>query len=357
MKSSKTTHRLINIVLILSAIFLFSLLTDFFRPIVNIIIYLLIPIIFAGYLYYAFRPFKRWLFKKTGKDNLAVGLSVLLFFLIFGFISFFVVRIIIEQAIHLANTLDFSNISDSNVFIFELIDQYFPAEEMLNNAATWVQESLVQFTSQIPTLFSSVGSIGSQVILALLCFVYLLKDDHLMVQFFHNYIEKKNPSTREEYLQVTQQIDHTLATYINGQITIAVVLGVLMYAGYAIIGIPYAFLLAVIALVTNLIPFVGPIIGTIPAVIVALTVGIPMILKVIIVAVLIQQLESNLVTPYVMGSKLPIHPFTVIVVVLVSINLFGIVGALIATPLYLSIKILVTSYIHQKATSQLEQVL
>ena len=82
-----------------------------------------------------------------------------------------------------------------------------------------------------------------------------------------------------------------------------------------------------------------------------------MILKVIIVAVLIQQLESNLVTPYVMGSKLPIHPFTVIVVVLVSINLFGIVGALIATPLYLSIKILVTSYIHQKATSQLEQVL
>src|SRR5699024_4107277 len=125
---------------------------------------------------------------------------------------------------------------------------------------------------------------------------------------FHRQMDKKKELDRKEKTEAARKIDNTLATYINGQILIALILGVLMYVGYLVIGLPYAFLLAVVALVTNLIPFVGPIIGTVPAVVVALTVSLPMILKVLVVAIVIQQLESNVVTPYIMGSKLPIHP-------------------------------------------------
>lgn len=347
MNQSRITRYLVNIVLVLLAFILLTFLYDTFYPIASVFFYLLVPIIFGTYLYYAFRPIKLWIFSKTGKEGLAALLAVTLFFIIFGFLLFFVVKIVYEQALQLAINLDFSAISESDFALYELIDAYLPTENIVNSAVTWVQEKAINFSRRLPDLFSSVGSVGSQILLIFLSFVYLMKDDSLIKKGLNGFLNKEDKKERLEQKEVARQIDVTLATYINGQITIALILGGLMFIGYLIIGIPYAFLLAIIALVTNLIPFVGPIIGTVPAVIVALTISFPMVLKTLVIAIVIQQIESNFVTPYVMGSKLPIHPFTVIVVVLVSINLFGVIGALIATPFYLCLKIIVTYVVHR----------
>lgn len=354
MNSAKTTRILTNLVLGLLALYFIYILSDLFHPIVNMIIYLLTPIIFGGYLYYAFRPVKRWLLKHTGKPKLASFLSVLLFFLILSFLSFFVVKIVVEQSSDLIQSLDFSNLQTSDIPYLEQIEQYLPTENVANDAINWLKENLVNISRQLPELFSSVGNLGSQVLLAFLCFFYLMKDDEKVKKHFNRFMNKQDPAVEIEQREAATKIDQTLATYINGQMLIAVILGVLMFIGYLIIGIPYAFLLAMIALVTNLIPFVGPIIGTVPAVIVSLTVGLPMVLKTLVAAIVIQQIESDLVTPFIMGSKLSIHPFTVIVVVLVSINLFGVVGALIATPLYLSLKIIVQYFLHLRQLNKLE---
>ncbi|GEK91982.1 AI-2E family transporter [Alkalibacterium kapii] len=356
MVHSKLTRRLINVVLILLAVFLLSLLSDTFYPVFSVAVYLLIPIIFGTYLYYAFRPIKQWLFKKTGKDGLAAFLSLTLFLVIFGFLLFFVFKVVYEQAIQLATSLNFSEISQSNATLYQLIDRYLPAEDLFNDAVNWFQRKVVSFSRRLPDLFSSVGSIGSQVLLTFLSFFYLMKDDSLIKKAWQEHLAKQYKKERKAQDKVAVKIDQTLATYISGQMIVAIILGILMYFGYLLIGIPYAFLLAVIALVTNLIPFIGPIIGTVPAVIVALTISLPLVLKTLLIAVVMQQIESNLVTPYIMGTKLPIHPFTVIIVVLVSINLFGIVGALIATPTYLSLKLIVTYLIERRYVSMLKEM-
>ena len=77
-----------------------------------------------------------------------------------------------------------------------------------------------------------------------------------------------------------------------------------------------------------------------------------MIVKVIVVSVIVQQLEGNIITPNIMGSKLNIHPFVVIVAVMVCANLFGVLGALIASPLYMCIKIIVKGIRNEKFDSQ-----
>lgn len=357
MNFSKTTHKLLNLVLILISLFFIMNLSSTFSPIVDVILYLLIPFIFGTYFYYALRPLKYWLLKKTNKEKLSSILAILFFFLILGFLSFFVGIIVYDQATQLAGQLDFSAISTSNSTIYNWIDTYFPVEDLINNALSWFQNTAVDLSKQLPGLVSSIGNVGSQFVLAFLCFFYLMKDDQLLKDGFEHYLNKQEKQTRMEQRNVVKDIDQTLANYINGQLTVAIILGVLMFIGYLIIDVPYAFLLAVIALVTNLIPFIGPIIGVIPAVLVALTVDFSMVLKIIVAVVIIQQLESDLISPYIMGSKLDIHPFTVIVVVLVSINLFGIVGALIATPLYLSLKTIVLYFLRRKQSSKIKQTL
>lgn len=122
---------------------------------------------------------------------------------------------------------------------------------------------------------------------------------------------------------------------------VSIILGTMMLVGYLVIGLPYAIIMAMIALITNLIPFIGPFIGAFPAVLIGFASSGSLGIKVIVLTIVIQQLESNLVTPHVMGSKLDVHPFMVILVVLAGMSLFGVIGALFATPVYMSLKIIV----------------
>ncbi|WP_116289050.1 AI-2E family transporter, partial [Klebsiella pneumoniae] len=88
--------------------------------------------------------------------------------------------------------------------------------------------------------------------------------------------------------------------------------GVLVTIGYFIIGLDYPLVLGAFAMVTNLIPFIGPWIGTFPGVIVGLFDSPTEAVLVITVVVIVQQLESQLISPQIMGRKLDTHPLTII---------------------------------------------
>lgn len=100
------------------------------------------------------------------------------------------------------------------------------------------------------------------------------------------------------------------------------------------------FFLACFSAITTVIPFLGPILGIIPAILLGLTINLNMVLKIIIASIIVQQLEENLVTPNIMSNKLNLHPLTVIIVILISLSVFGILGAFIAVPLYTSLIII-----------------
>jgi predicted PurR-regulated permease PerM len=115
----------------------------------------------------------------------------------------------------------------------------------------------------------------------------------------------------------------------------------MLFIGYLIIGLDYALILSLIAIVFTTIPFVGPFLAIAPAILVALSNSPFMVLKVVIVFIIVQQMESNFISPQIIGQRLNIHPLTIILLLLVAGSLYGLIGLILATPLYALSKVLI----------------
>lgn len=341
MNIPKSTKVLINITLALLSIFLYSNVIGFINPVTKVLMFILMPLILSTYAYYALKPLKSLIFKFTKKEGLSSIITFLIFVIFFVLLFSLLGGLIVTQLRDMIINIDFSRIFQSNSEAIEKLAKTFKLEELFTKLETQLKDNITKIPKNITDIFSgvfsSISNIGTQVLLGFLAIFYFLKDEKVIKNSFNKAIQGRY---HEELSSMGHQINKTLETYISGQLIVASILGGLMFIGFLLIKLPYAFLMAILALITNFIPFIGPILGAIPAVLIALTINWSMAIKVVVVSLIVQNLESNLITPNIMGSKLDIHPFVVIIVVLVCMNLFGIIGALIATPLYISTVIL-----------------
>ena len=121
-----------------------------------------------------------------------------------------------------------------------------------------------------------------------------------------------------------------------------VVIGLLSGGGVLLLGLPYPFLLAVLAGLTEAIPLIGPFIGGAPAVLIALATDGPLKAgEVAVLYLVIQQIEGNTLVPLVMNRVVQLNPLTVTVAILLGSALLGVVGALLAVPAAAVIQVLV----------------
>lgn len=140
------------------------------------------------------------------------------------------------------------------------------------------------------------------------------------------------PSRRSAARRVFLEVARVFGAYVRAQLTVALSLGVLVAAAMLVLGIPYAFLLAMFAAFAELIPMLGPFIGAIPAVLVALTLPFPTVLWVALAFLVIQQIESNVLLPRLSGQAVGIHPIGSILALVFGFEVGGVIGALFAVP-------------------------
>src|SRR5699024_2965290 len=138
-------------------------------------------------------------------------------------------------------------------------------------------------------------------------------------------------------------------SYISGQGLVCLFVGTFTYLGYLLVGQDYAMLFALIAGVTNIIPYIGPFIGAAPAVIVALTVSPGQAILTTLVVLTVQQIDGNFLSPNIIGKTLSIHPLTIIVILLVAGNIAGMLGMILGVPSYAVVKTIVI-YLHDMWT-------
>lgn len=132
-----------------------------------------------------------------------------------------------------------------------------------------------------------------------------------------------------------------LKKWLLGQLIAMVSIGVITGIGLWLLGVPLALSLALIAGVTEFIPFIGPILGAIPGVLVAFTVGGAMPLYVIVLYLIIQQVEGNVLMPIVQKWAVALPPALGLLGVVIFGLLFGMLGVLFATPLMVVVMVLV----------------
>lgn len=125
-----------------------------------------------------------------------------------------------------------------------------------------------------------------------------------------------------------------IGLWMQGQLLLSLLAGVLVYLWLAILGVPYAFLLALFAAMTELIPVFGTYIGAAPAAAVAFTIGgLPLVLMVAGGFVVINQLQSHLVYPLVVKKVIGVPPLVVIIALIAGGQLAGFLGVLLSVPI------------------------
>ena len=148
-------------------------------------------------------------------------------------------------------------------------------------------------------------------------------------------------NSRARVEQVTDRIIHTTSRYMLGNLVISVICALTYGITAAVLGLPYALALALIAGILDLIPNIGALLAGIIFGIVALTVSLGALIVVVAVILVYQQIENYVLQPTIIGKAANVSGFTVIVSVLVFGSLFGVIGAVIGVPIAAGIQIVV----------------
>lgn len=158
---------------------------------------------------------------------------------------------------------------------------------------------------------------------------YLLLYKNTVREGFVSLFPKRS---REKVKKTTLRVEEKLGSWLQGQVILSIVIGVLTWIALTILGIEFALPLAVIAAILELVPTIGPILALIPALIVALNISLPTSIAVVIAYILIQFAENHIVVPRVMQRAVGLNPIVIIVAIITGGKLLGIAGALLAIP-------------------------
>jgi predicted PurR-regulated permease PerM len=337
---SKLQYWLVQILLILTIIFVSSKITFLFSPIGIFISTLFFPILIAGFLFFLLNPVVDFLQHKKMPRFLAI---LIIYIAVIG-----VIALIIGSLVPLLNR-QFTALAKELPVYARLTIHYFNSLAQTSEFK-WVinaQQNLVQsfekkltgYANTLPetitySITNIVGIIANiAVILATVPFLlfYMLKDGHKLPEAISKFLPVK---FRDEGMTILKETGETLSSYIHGQIAVCLTVGTIAFFGYLIIKLPFALVMALAVTFTYFIPYIGLIIGATPAIIVALFDSPTKVLLVVIVLIISQQIESNLLSPLILGKSLDIHPATIIIILLAAANLAGVIGMILAVPTY-----------------------
>ena len=185
---------------------------------------------------------------------------------------------------------------------------------------------------------------------------FFLKDSSSIREHWHDYVPLKNSQFKTELVETLQEINGYLVSFFRGQVLVAAIDGFLVGTALTLFGLPYGFLIGIFMAILGVVPYIGSILCLIPACIIgylhaqgsspfgmspAAYVGC-----VIAIFLVVQQINSLVTAPKIVGDSVGLHPLTVIFSMLFwSLLLGGFVGALLAVPLTAAVKVLFRRYI------------
>lgn len=327
-----------------------------FEPVQVILALVTVPLIVAGLFFYFLVGIVDFLEKRLkGKRALAVAMTLIGLVLIFTIVFSILGPVLAEQITSLINAMP-SIAKELQQQAFAVRDTLlqneflsrFMAEndEMFRNLTTNITSYLGDLFGNIASSFGQVVGFVTSAVITIVVIPFMLLYMLLDGKRLPDAIVKLLPSSYEkETRHILHDMHETVRSYVNAQLLVAFFVGITSLIGLWIVGVDYAILLALFMMVTNIIPYVGPFLGAVPAVIVAFIQDPIKVIWVIVVIIIVQQIESNVISPLIQGKSLKVHPLTIIIVLLVAGNLAGIIGMLIAVPFYAVAKTVVQNIV------------
>ncbi|MCI0566269.1 AI-2E family transporter [bacterium] len=200
-----------------------------------------------------------------------------------------------------------------------------------------VGDTLAEIRSGIKGLPTDIVEFISFIFGGLLSFILIIIISfYLAVQErgIEDFLKLVTPDTHQDYVvDLWARSQKKIGLWLQGQLLLGLLIGILVYLGLTILGIKYAFSLALLAGIFEIIPIFGPILSAIPAVLFGFSESISLGLMIIGLYVIIQQFENHLIYPLVVRKVVGVSPLLVIISLLVGAELAGFLGIILSVPI------------------------
>ncbi len=241
-------------------------------------------------------------------------------------------------------------VGDSTIVPWEEIQDAFRPqqdESDQDSLTSSLQSTALSLADSVLAVVSGAVQFLITLAFALVLLFYLMRDGPQ----FAEYLAQATPETyRGDVRRLMYELGLIWNAYLRGQILLCLSVGVATYVAALILGLPQPLLLAFVAGFLEFIPNLGPTLAQIPALLFALTTpsstiasldaGLPYAIIVSLTYILIQNLEAIFLVPRIMGHSLNLHPFVVLLAVLIGANLMGVLGVVLAAPIAATIRLL-----------------
>ena len=357
MKNSKKLNELINIgnkilkilyvLFIILLIYVITLIVGEWKilSILGTILKVISPLFVGWFLAWLLNPFVKRMQAKGMRRGFAVVIAFIVMLIALGGLLAFIIPALGDQVTEIVSAVP-EITSDTTRWINNLFERLSEAGiENIDNVKaafmTRIQTMSNDIQTRIPTIVINVitatlSGMG-QILLSLILGFYMLFDFDKVSKSIVNFFPKR---LRGEAKYLLGQLNGSLYSYISGTLWLSLLLFVVSVIGFSLINLNAPVLVALICVITNLIPYIGPYMGGAVACAIGFAESPIVGLLTLIFIIVTQLLEGEILHPLVMSKKLNLSPITIIVSLLLFEHLFGIIGMIIATPVVALLKII-----------------
>jgi len=200
------------------------------------------------------------------------------------------------------------------------------AREAVQQTATNTAQDTLGFVAN--AVLGVIGGVFGLITVLVLAFYLLVDSTSLVLVFLRLFPREKRARLEDACRRVT----HKISAWLGGQLLLGAVIGSTAALGLFLLGVPFFWVLSLIAGIGEMIPIVGPILSAVPAIAVALSVRPTLALGVLLFFIGQQQLENHLLVPKIMQRQVGISPVFIIIALLIGGSLLGVMGAILAVP-------------------------
>lgn len=302
----------------------------------DIVLVVLAAVVLAS----AIEPATKWFVsKKIGRLPAVVSIYIVIGLILAVFLIFFVPMLFGDATTYLNNIPNSIKISDlwspfsnssliqSNPVVSSLSDKSFSIKEFIESSKDLISGTGAGAFKTASVIF---GGALSLVLIIVLSFYLAVQEDGVA-----NFLKIITPVKHHDYIiNLWKRSQRKIGYWMQGQLLLGIIIGILVYPSLLILGVRHALLLASVAALFELIPIFGPVLSAVPAVIIALVdSGITQGILVIGLYIIIHQFENHLLYPLVVRKIIGISPIVVILALVIGAKLAGFLGAILAVPI------------------------
>ena len=309
----------VKIILIFILFYLLYLIKD-------ILAILFVSLIFAS----AVDPWVDWMQKKKIPRAIGIFLIYLIIFVVVGSVIYLIIPPIVEQVGDLV--ANFPKIFEKIISGVAAFKEYTVQHGILDN----IKNSLGTISSNLQNaaggVFSTVTGIFGSVFtffLVLVMTFYMAVEENAIKKIVWSLAPEKH---QVHVMQMINLMQKKIGLWLRGQLILSFIIFTLTYISLLILGVKYALVLALVAGLTEFVPYLGPILASIPAIFLSFTQSPMLAVFVAVLYYIIQLVENHVIVPKLMQKVVGLNPIISIAVLLIGFKLAGIPGAILAIP-------------------------